>query len=140
MSEKPNPIPGNKPFTKGVSGNPGGRSKIEKHLRELIGEDNLDEMALVMAMIARGKIPPETGITALTARDVTKANEWIYDRCFGKAKQHVKITDSRAAEGKRLDPQNMSTDELRDALGAIATLKRLGGVADGTSDDNPTEH
>lgn len=130
-----------KPFEKGRSGNPGGRPRIEKHLRELLGDD-LDAIAMAMGSVARGVAPAGSGIRSVSAGDAVRAAEWVYDRCYGKPKQNVKIeSDSRVLDANAFDPAAMSTEDLRNALGAIATLKRIGGVVDEPADDaGTTEH
>ena len=86
--KKPNPIPGNKPFPKGVSGNPKGRPKklpqIDVLLADVLGEENSDgiEAAKIILMALRKK----------AAQGDVRAAELLLDRAYGKAKQQMDVT------------------------------------------------
>lgn len=85
---KPNPIRGNKPFPKGVSGNPKGRPKklpqIDLLLADVLGEENSDgiEAAKIILMALRKK----------AAQGDVRAAELLLDRAYGKAKQQMDVT------------------------------------------------
>jgi hypothetical protein len=85
---KPNPIPGNKPFKKGQSGNPNGRPKklpqIDVLLADVLGEENSDgiEAAKIILMALRKK----------AAQGDVRAAELLLDRAYGKAKQQMDVT------------------------------------------------
>jgi hypothetical protein len=86
--KKPNPIRGNKPFPKGVSGNPKGRPKklpqIDVLLADVLGEENSDgiEAAKIILMALRKK----------AAQGDVRAAELLLDRAYGKAKQQMDVT------------------------------------------------
>lgn len=61
--------------------------------------------------------------------------EWC-DRGFGKAKQFVEVNDGNPASAEGRPAEDMTDDEVRQALAAIGTLKKLGGIAG----DDATEH
>jgi hypothetical protein len=132
-------------FRPGQSGNPGGRSKLEKHLRNLVGTD-IDAMIYVQRCIALC-IPPsvaqiaEFGIVLtleqreaieafprITPRDASKSFDSLLDRGWGKAKQHVRITEGN---GSRM-PKKMR--DMSDAQ--LAALAALDDGLEGVSDDD----
>lgn len=128
-------------FPTGKSGNPGGRPKgLERTARE----------AMKVREYTDNNGTKHTGIDAAFACLIDmffddKANmreriaafkEWA-DRGFGKAKQTVKVEDENAAVATMpRDPAEMTDDDLREALKAIGTLKRLAVMGDGGN----TEH
>lgn len=139
------PHPGN--FQPGKSGNPGGRKRgAEKRARDVVESrqyvakdgstySGLDALLHVLLDIAF-----DQGERAHSR--IHAACRYV-DRGWGAVKQSVQITaDAQAAGRDDLDPAKMSDSDLREALGAIGTLKRLGAVAaeaDGAN-DGPTEH
>lgn len=120
-------------FQPGVSGNPGGRPKgLERTAREAMalreytaksGQTFKGEEAAFQCLIDMffdEKCAPRERIAAF--------KEWC-DRGYGKAKQSVKVTgESAAVATMPRDVSEMSEGEVREALGAIGTLKRLAVV------------
>lgn len=81
---KPNPIPGNKPFKKGQSGNPNGRPKKLPELEAL--------MAKVMGEEKGGITAMEAIIQALrlkAAKGDVRAAEVLLNRGYGMPKQTI---------------------------------------------------
>lgn len=111
-----------RPFTKGVSGNPAGRSKgLERLVRETVGDDMV-AIVYVQRCVALGMPPdPERlaalGVAltkeqreaiaktfaALKPRESTEAAKLVADRGWGKAPQTVSIKDGNAATDGDLD-------------------------------------
>ncbi len=132
-------------FGPGKSGNPAGRAKgAERIAREAMsarsytakdGQAYSGAAAVVHCLLDIAFDEKERGNNRVAAAKAA------LDRGYGTPKQSVKITDDRAAavEGD-FDPEKMSELEIREALGAIATLKRLGTVAQEPAGDSPTEH
>jgi Family of unknown function (DUF5681) len=120
-------------FPNGKSGNPGGRPKgLERTAREAIatrsyaakdGKTYTGEEAAfqcLLDMFFDEKTPGRERIAAF--------KEWC-DRGYGKAKQQVKVTGENAAVAQMpRDVAEMSDGEVREALSAIGTLKRLAVV------------
>lgn len=112
------------PYTKGVSGNPGGRPKgLERMVRELIaaqkhadperGEvDGWAAMTLRLYDIAMGK-------TKAKERDQIEAIKVLKDRGYGKARQTVDVTgDLRLGSAPVQLPPTL-TDEQVAVLAAL---------------------
>lgn len=98
--KRPNPIKGNKPFPKGVSGNPKGRPKLPD-IREAMARllsDEKDGAAALDTMLAALRIKAESG-------DV-RAAEVLLDRAYGKSQQTMDITSA----GHRIPPPIMWSD------------------------------
>lgn len=120
-------------FQPGTSGNPGGRPKgLERLAREAVslreytahnGKTYKGEEAAfhcLLDMFFDHRIQPRERIAAF--------KEWC-DRGYGKAKQTVNVTgDGAPVVTMPRDPANMSDAEVREALEAIAKLKRLAVV------------
>jgi hypothetical protein len=81
---KPNPIPNNKPFKKGQSGNPNGRPKklpeLDKLLADVLGEEK-DGLTAAEAILKKLRQMATTGNL--------RAAEILLDRGYGKARQSV---------------------------------------------------
>ena len=85
-AKKPNPIPGNKPFPKGVSGNPKGRPKLP---------DIKEALAKVLADEKDGTSALEATLMALRSKAVkgdVRAAMVLLDRAFGKPQQSIDHT------------------------------------------------
>lgn len=129
--------PNLKAFPPGKSGNPGGRPKgLERTareamaLREYAAKDGKtykgEEAAFqcLLDMFFDAKIAPRERVAAF--------KEWC-DRGHGKAKQTVNVTgDATAVTTMPRDVSQMNETEVREALGAIETLKRLAVVSGDT--------
>jgi hypothetical protein len=84
---KPNPIPNNKPFPKGVSGNPNGRPKMPD-LKEALAK-TLSEPA-----DKDGRTALDVTLEALRAKAMggdAKATELLFGYAFGKPKQSMDV-------------------------------------------------
>lgn len=81
---RPNPIPNNKPFKKGQSGNPNGRPKklpeLDKLLADVLGEEK-DGITAGEAILKALRLKATKG-------DV-RAAEVLLDRAYGKPRQSV---------------------------------------------------
>ena len=79
-----NPIPNNKPFKKGQSGNPNGRPRklpeLDKLLADVLGEEK-DGITAAEAILKALRLKAAKG-------DV-RAIEVLLDRAYGKAKQEI---------------------------------------------------
>lgn len=94
-----NPIPGNKPFPKGVSGNPKGRPKGSRN-RSTIVREWLDAKDKVKNPIT-GEVEEMTVEDMLTLAVIVKARKGdvsaykaLLDSAYGQAKQEVESTGS----------------------------------------------
>lgn len=120
-------------FRPGQSGNAGGRPKgLERTARE----------AMKVREYTDAKGNKHTGIDAAFAclldilfdagtsprERIAAFKEWC-DRGFGKAKQFVEVSDGPASVADAKTTKEMTVEQLREALAAIGTLKRLGGIA-----------
>lgn len=88
---KPNPIPNNKPFPKGVSGNPNGRPKklpeLDKLLADVLGEEK-DGITAAEAILKK--------LRQMAAQGNLRAAEILLDRGYGKPKQSIDHTGTLA--------------------------------------------
>jgi len=79
-----NPIPNNKPFKKGQSGNPNGRPRklpeLDKLLADVLGEEK-DGVTAAEAILKALRLK--------AAKGDTRAAEIILDRAYGKARQTI---------------------------------------------------
>lgn len=129
-------------FQPGKTGNAGGRPKgLERSAREAMklreytakngqAYKGIDAaIHCLIDMFFDEKVTPRERIAAF--------KEWC-DRGFGKAKQFVEVTDGAPASADGRSTEDMTESEVREALDAIGTLKRLGGLA--PTNDDPTEH
>lgn len=83
---KPNPIPGNKPWKKGQSGNPAGRPPKLPDLEKLL--------AKVLDGEKDGKTAAERILDALEAKAAKgdiRAAEVLLDRGYGKVKETIQL-------------------------------------------------
>ena len=94
MSKKPNPIPGNKPFQKGQSGNPAGRPKlrdIKEVLTDLLSQEK-NKQQLVDAVM--------TVVVNKALKGDLKAADMLLSYTYGKPTQKTEIT---GADGEKID-------------------------------------
>lgn len=94
MSKKPNPIPGNKPFQKGQSGNPAGRPKlrdIKEVLTDLLSQEK-NKQQLVDAVM--------NVVVNKALKGDLKAADMLLSYTYGKPTQKTEIT---GADGERID-------------------------------------
>lgn len=84
---KHNPIPNNKPFKKGQSGNPNGRPRkipeLDKLLADVLGEEKDGQTAAEAILKA---------LRLKAAKGDVRAAEVLLDRAYGKAKQFIDNT------------------------------------------------
>lgn len=120
-------------FKPGETGNAGGRPKgLERTAREAMAVREYTDasgqvhkgidaaFACLLDILFDAKTSPRERIAAF--------KEWC-DRGYGKAKQTVNVTgESAAVATMPRDPAEMSDAEVREALDAIGTLKRLAVV------------
>ena len=94
---KKNPIPGNKPFKKGQSGNPKGRPKklpeLDKLLAEVLGSESNGTTAAEEIL---------QKLCTLAKKGNLRAAEILLDRGYGKPKQAVDLTGNSALLGARV--------------------------------------
>ena len=102
-----------KPFPKGISGNPGGRTKADLEV---------EAFAKLNAKLAITTLVNEmTG--ALLSSDRIRAANIVLERAYGKAKEHITVKNER-------DLSKLTDTELKDAI--IADLAEAGMVASNT--------
>jgi hypothetical protein len=97
-------------FLKGVSGNPGGRPKVEGHVREVARQCTADAMQTLKDIMLDKDAPHAARITAANS---------ILDRGYGRPAQAL------ALEVQRRNLYELSDDELR----AIASGEVIEGIA-----------
>lgn len=103
-------------FTKGKSGNPGGRPKgLQKLVRQMLGRDGWAAVVRTQYEIATGVFESSSKV-GLMAREVTAAATWLADRGFGKPIQQTDVTSNGQTVGGPvvvpLDPSEMSDEQL----------------------------
>jgi hypothetical protein len=81
--KRKNPIPGNKPFKKGQSGNPNGRPKklpqLDKLLADILGEEKDGKDAATVILMA---------LRAKAVKGDIRAAELLLNRAYGKPKEN----------------------------------------------------
>ncbi len=105
-----------KPFEKGKSGNPGGRPRELKHVRDLARQHT---KAAVATLVKIMHDEDETG----SAR--ARAAEAILDRAWGRAPATMELT---GAESGPVEHKS-AKDSLSDILDGIAARQEASGVA-----------
>lgn len=73
-----------KPFTKGKSGNPGGRPKVVAEVRDLARQHTEDAVKALVSIMKGKTMPAAARVSAATA---------ILDRGYGKPTQALEHTD-----------------------------------------------
>lgn len=100
-----NPIPNNKPFKKGQSGNPNGRPRklpeLDKLLADVLGEEK-DGVSAAEAILKALRLKASKG-------DV-RAAEIILDRAYGRARQTIEQHNTHNVNILNIDPLDDSTD------------------------------
>lgn len=100
-----NPIPNNKPFKKGQSGNPNGRPRklpeLDKLLADVLGEEK-DGVSAAEAILKALRLKASKG-------DV-RAAEIILDRAYGKARQTIEQHNTTNVNILNIDPLDDSAD------------------------------
>ncbi|MCP4375767.1 MAG: hypothetical protein GY794_06280 [bacterium] len=86
-----------RPFTKGVSGNPGGRPKVLGDVQELAREQSPQAINTLAKIMNNEKTPPAARVAAANA---------LLDRGYGKPTQPISKTLAK------VDPSTMSDEEL----------------------------
>lgn len=126
-------------FKPGQTGNASGRPKgLERAVRDAIEKREFTDASGHVhkgldAVLAR--LLDLLFDKATTPRDAVALAKEIFDRSFGKAKQTVHLKDDNAPIATMpRDPADMTTEDLRDAIAALGTLKRLAVVRGGTTE------
>jgi hypothetical protein len=121
MEKKKNPIPNNKPFKKGQSGNPNGRPKsalkdIKVVLQDLLGQEKNGAQLIDGLM---------TVVVNKALKGDLKAVEMLLGYTYGKATQRTEIT---GAEGEPIeikhDLSKLNIDELKQLKEITSKLER----------------
>ncbi len=86
-----------RPFTKGVSGNPGGRPKALGDIQELARQQSPQAINTLAKIMNNEKTPPAARVAAATA---------LLDRGYGKPTQPISKTLAK------VDPSTVSDEEL----------------------------
>src|SRR6185503_7864885 len=86
-----------RPFTKGISGNPGGRPRVLADVQELARERSPEALNLLANVMRDEKAPPAARVAAANA---------LLDRGYGKPTQPISQTLTK------IDPSTMSDEEL----------------------------
>lgn len=134
-------------FSKGKSGNPGGRPRgLQRLIREKLGRRGWSRVVETQYLIATGQFVSDSKL-GLQAKEVTAAAKWLADRGFGLPQQHVDVTSSASSVGQvsvsfdssAMDDEHLAEVERRlsEASGAddvdgdrMASDDELGGEGD----------
>jgi hypothetical protein len=112
-----NPIPNNKPFKKGESGNPNGRPKklpeLDKLLADVLGEEKDG--------ITAGEVILKA-LRAKAAKGDVRAAEVLLDRAYGKAKQTI---NNNVTVNESIDLSNLTDEQLR----LLAEIQSQSGIS-----------
>jgi hypothetical protein len=111
---KKNPIPNNKPFPKGVSGNPNGRPRKLPHLDEILAnvlgqekEVNGEQITAAEAIIR--------SLLAQAAKGNIQAAKLLLERGYGLSKQTIDLKGDLQT-GPKMDTSKLNTEEKRQLL------------------------
>ena len=91
-----------RPFTKGLSGNPGGRPKVLGDVQELARQRSPEAINTLAAIMDDPKAPPAARVAAANS---------LLDRGYGKPTQPISQTLTK------IDPTTMSDAELAAIVG-----------------------
>lgn len=109
-----------RPFTKGQSGNPGGRPKEEAHVRDLARAQTVRAVETLVAIMENKRSPAAARVSAAIA---------LLDRGYGRPAQQVNVDAT-------LRPSDVSAEPLT-AEEWVAKYSAIGaprGGADGSDD------
>lgn len=119
-------------FTKGKSGNPGGRPKgLQRLIREKLGKKGWSRVVETQYLIATGQFVSDSKL-GLQAKEVTAAAKWLADRGFGLPQQHVDVTSAGSGVGQvavAFDTSLMNDEQLEE-------VERRLAEASGAEDEN----
>jgi len=123
--------PVGRPFQKGVSGNPGGRSKAYRELARYIREKTTDGRTLAdhcLRLVDDPKTEPRVAMLAV---------EWLSDRGIGKPVQAVdlRIEDEAPPEAE-IDWDAVPLEKRKAYLAMLDELELLQRKPDGGGDSN----
>ena len=96
-----------RPFSKGVSGNPGGRPKVLGDVQELAREKSPEAIETLSNIMRDEKAPPAARVAAANA---------LLDRGYGKPTQPISQTVAK------VDPSSLSDEELAAIVAQGATV------------------
>jgi hypothetical protein len=131
MADEP-PKPIGRPFAKGQTGNPGGRTKAHRELARYIREKTMDGRSLAdycIGLVENPKTEPRVGMLAV---------EWLGDRGIGKSVLPIDlvVTDAPPPEAE-IDWDAVPLEKRVRLLNAIKEIEELERKepTDGDGDD-----
>lgn len=115
-----------KPFAKGKSGNPGGRPKLDVHVRELARSHTQEALETLVSVMRDSKSPPSARVAASST---------IIDRGWGRAPQTVDVNFLNQLSDGDLDKRIAQI-----IAGGLATGSEAGALGAASGEAAPTEH